>query len=90
MITHAAILQDGLMYVGRLNERHHDIIRQIVEVTKKKPATGEQGFIDETGKFYDRLGAGFHALECGQVKVGKANIQHEFNPRLGLFSEDLW
>lgn len=91
MIVAAAILQDGVVYAGIPGkERHHDVIRQIVERTGVKPVTGRQGFVDEKGNFMDRVAAGIHAEECGQVTVGKANIHHVFSETYQLFSEDLW
>ncbi len=91
MIIAAAIKQNGHVYWGEpRKERHHDVIRQIANLMKIRPVNGEQGFIDQKGKFYNRVDAGKHALECGQVVKNHANIRHTFNPRLGLFSEDLW
>jgi len=84
MITAAAIKQNGCVYSGiPFKERHHDVIRQIVSVTKIKPVTGEQGFLDDNGNFLDRKKAAIHALSCGQIKELKYNSTE-------LFSEDLW
>lgn len=40
-----------------------------------------QGFLDETGVFYNRKAALKYALACGQIASSKLNQ---------LFSEDLW
>lgn len=91
MITAAAIIQNGILFVGEpRKDRHHNLIGRIVKELNIRPVNGEQGFVDHTGKFYNREDAGQHALECGQVAAGHANIQHTFNPRAGLYSEDLW
>jgi hypothetical protein len=91
MIISAAVKQNGHVYWGSPGkERHHDVIHRIATMMKIRPVNGEQGFIDQMGRFYNRIEAGQHALKCGQVIAGHANIRHAFNPRLGLFSEDLW
>lgn len=41
---------------------------------------GEQGFVDDEGRFLSRAEAAAHAFACGQIPA----------PRLGLFSEDVW
>lgn len=90
MITAAAIIQNGVLYSGiPFKDRHHNVIRIIVDTAHIKPVTGEQGFIDEKGWFYDREEAAKHAIECGQVETGKAKIRHIFNG-YELYSEDLW
>jgi hypothetical protein len=91
MITAAAIVQGGRIFAGKPGvDRHHNLIGRIVKETGIRPVNGEQGFVDHTGRFLNRKDAGKHALECGQVIDGHANIRHEYNSRLGLFSEDLW
>jgi hypothetical protein len=87
MIVAAAILHHGIV-TGEKGQRHHHIIHRLYLETGKS-VRGIQGFVDETGKFYDRLDAAIHAIACGQVKPGVANIQHEFNG-YALYSEDLW
>jgi len=80
---------DGIILTGH---RHHNIIADSKEAgyTRQDVAKAVQGFVDQTRKFYDRKEAGKHAEECGQVIVGHATVRHVYNPRLGLFSEDLW
>ena len=92
MITAVAILQpNDVLYVGEPGvDRHHNLIHHIATTTGIRPIAGIQGFVDHTGKFYNRHDAGLHALECGQVVDGHANRRHPFTRRIGLFSEDLW
>ena len=90
MITASAMkFANGKILTG---QRHHNVIASAREAgyTRGDVALAEQGFIDADGVFYDRKEAGKHAEKCGQVIVGKAVVRHEYNPRLGLFSEDLW
>lgn len=90
MITSSAIrLPDGSIWKGH---RHHNILHDLKEnnIPRSIVIQSEQGFVDQDGRFYNRKDAGKHAEECGQVKPGHTQIKHEYNPRLGLFSEDLW
>lgn len=41
----------------------------------------DQGFLDEEGRFYDRVKAKQHAISCKQI---------ETTPYPELYSEDLW
>ncbi len=90
MITHVAIRFEGIVYSLPAPNRHHDVIRKIVEETGVKfvyrnPDTDDdQGFLDDTGRFLNRKQALIHALMNDQVK-------HPSKVRLNmLFSEDLW
>lgn len=90
MITASAMkFSNGTILTGH---RHHNIIATAREVgySRQDVAQAIQGFVDEKYKFYDRKEAGKHAEECGQVVVGQAVVRHEYNPRLGLFSEDIY
>lgn len=90
MITAAAIkLPDGTIWTGH---RHHNILGDLKEagIPRGTVAQSEQGFVDQNRRFLNRKEAGQHAVDCGQVEPGCAQVRHEFNPRLGLFSEDLW
>lgn len=91
MITAAAIkLKDGRIFTSH---RHHNVMAEMFHdhgITKAEMRGHEQGFVDEHRKFYDRIEAGKHAEACGQVEPDCAQIRHKYNPRLGLFSEDLW
>jgi hypothetical protein len=90
MIVAAAIMQNGCLFNGvPFKDRHHDIIHHIETTLNIRPVTGKQGFIDQDEKFYTRKEAAIHAIECGQVVKGRANIEHVFDGKR-LYSEDLW
>ena len=76
LVREAAILQDGKIYTGK---RHDIIISQIVRKTGKKPVTGEQGFVTNSGRFVSREEAAQIAFASGQIKKQKKLF----------FSEDL-
>jgi hypothetical protein len=82
MITHAAIEKDGVVYVGATGQRHNHIL-----CDASRPfgflKNGTQGFVDETGKFYNRHDAARHAFACGQLPYDKEC------PDI-ILSEDLW
>jgi len=65
VIVAAAITQDGKIWTG---VRHCLVISKMVDEGLPTPIKGEQGFVDEFGKFYDRHSAGEHAIACGQIK----------------------
>lgn len=74
----------GVVFSLPQPNRHHDVIRAIVERTKKHvPYTWKQGFVDEDDKFYTRNQASRHAKKCGQISDNRFH-------RTELFSEDLW
>ena len=73
----SAVLHEGSVYTGK---RHGDAIRAAVEATGKKPVTGKQGFVTNTGRFVSREEAVKIALAAGQITEAKDK----------LFSEDLW
>jgi len=93
MITHVAIKFHGKTFSLPAPNRHHDVIRLIVdetgvshvdEINGNPDECEAQGFIDETGRFYNRKQALAHALYHEQVRDPS-------KVRLGmLFSEDLW
>ncbi len=90
MITAVAIMHNGVMHTGTPGkDRHHDLIHKIAQMMPIKRIVGEQGFVDEKFKFYNRMDAARHAIDCKQVIMGQAKIRHEFNGR-ELYSEDLW
>lgn len=87
MITHVAIRFHGKIYSLPAPNRHHNIIWDMVAKGQSSPGMwdgSEQGFLDENGKFYNRVEALEHAIQNNQLK----------NPndiRAGrLFSEDVW
>ena len=84
MIKAAAIKINNEVFSLPQPNRHHDIIRYLVEkVGKPKPIGGIQGFIDDAGNFFDRDDSFKIAKKLKQIKNGKI---------IGgvLTSEDLW
>jgi hypothetical protein len=86
-ITHVAIRFRGKVYSLPSPNRHHHVIRAIIEELgpcKVDAMDEDQGFLDEEGNYLNRKQALVSALENNQVK----------NPndiRCGmLFSEDVW
>lgn len=83
MITHVAIKKDGKVYSLPKPNRHHNVIQHMARVLKMPtPITGEQGFVDDKGRFLGREDGRAHALKIGQV-------EKTLEPDL-LYSEDLW
>ena len=86
-ITHVAMRFEGKVYSLPAPNRHHHLIRLIVEETGAEYVDtlgDDQGFLDESGQYLTRRQALVSALINGQVKDEK-------NIRAGqLFSEDLW
>lgn len=80
MITKSAIRIDGKIFTGT---SHREIIYDIVTKKKAKlPLDGEQGFMNDRGKFLSREDAAIEALACGQITELKYCTTR-------LFSEDL-
>lgn len=83
MIVQAAIQYQGNQtYTGH---RHADVIRTMICAGLEPPigpSNSVQGFIDDKGNFLDRIEAGKHALECGQI------TELRWPPQ--LYSEDLY
>lgn len=87
MIAQVAIRFHGKIYSLPAPNRHHHLIRLIIDetgVNSVDARNDDQGFLDENGTFYQREPALLHALKCNQVKdISKI--------RCGmLFSEDVW
>jgi len=92
-ITHVALRWKGQVWSLPRPYRHHHIIQVIESLTTPadrakgidcSEGRGDQGFLDETGKYLDRKSALKVALETNQV-LDRNDI------RAGrLFSEDLW
>ncbi len=84
MITHVALMKDGKVYSLPRPNRHHDLIRHMVDVLGiPKPIYGTFGFLDHESTFILRRPAKTIARECGQLlpdEQGKAE----------LYSEDIW
>lgn len=80
----AIIGYDGLVYSLPIPNRHHDIIRVMVQnLGHPKPIDGEQGFVLTDGSFVDRITAKFHAIANNQLldRASKSDL---------LFSECMW
>jgi len=88
-ITHVAIRFQGVIYSLPAPNRHHDIIRHIVEtvagVSKVDSRNEDQGFLDESGRYLTRRQALHSAKINNQLKPDT------MGPKLGqLYSEDIW
>lgn len=85
-ITHVAIRFQGKVWSLPAPNRHHDVIRLIVEETGVEYVNAhgdDQGFLDESGRYLRRQAALLSAEANGQVK-------QKTNPPNKLFSEDIW
>jgi len=86
-VTHVAIRFQGQVYSLPAPNRHHNVIRHIVEKTGAQYVDArdeDQGFLDESGRYLNRRQALASARYNGQVK-DPAKIRCRM-----LFSEDLW
>lgn len=84
MITRVAVKHRGTVYSLPPPNRHHHVIVFIVLDVGALAEDNEQGFLDDEGRFLDRVAALEHALACNQVK-DPTKIRAD-----RLFSEDLW
>jgi len=88
MITHVAIRFNGVIYSLPKPNRHHHVIRHIVETTDSKTVDAhgdDQGFLDDNGVYHTRESALKIAILSGQIKPDALGI------KLGeLYSEDVW
>lgn len=87
-ITHVAIRFQGKVYSLPAPNRHHDVIRLIVEtdptVKTVNAYEDDQGFLDADGRYLMRRQALYNAQVNNQIKPGTTI-------RAGrLFSEDIW
>jgi hypothetical protein len=91
VITHVAIRRDSDGHVFSLPSphRHIHLFRDFESELSTTSSGGtmltvpaKQGFLDESGRFLDRVAAAEYALASGQV----ASLAHPPN----LYSEDLW
>ena len=87
MIVAVAIRFRGTTYSLPAPNRHHNVISEIVQQTDVSHVDvpeDDQGFLDETGRYYRRGQALQHALMHDQVKdPSKVRLDR-------LFSEDVW
>lgn len=79
-IVASAIRLDSVTYTGL---RHHQIIGYLADAGFPTPIGGEQGFIDDQGRFLSRKEAADLALKSGQV----AKLLF---PGMGLDSADIF
>jgi hypothetical protein len=87
MITHVAIRFRGKIYSLPAPNRHHHIIRMIVEQTGAETVDGpsnDQGFLDESGTYYNRKQALAHAQYFGQI-IDESKVYADI-----LTSENVW
>ena len=84
-IVGVAIERDGVVYSLPAPNRHHHVIRLMVNEGVPLPVTKDaiQGFITNTGEFLDRKEAYKVVIENGQNVV---ELHHDYD----LFSEDVW
>jgi hypothetical protein len=86
-ITHVAIRFQGQIYSLPAPNRHHNVIRLIVDSTGVKAVdvrNDDQGFLDSTGRYLRRKPALRVAREAGQLRPDREVIGAE------LYSENLW
>jgi hypothetical protein len=86
-ITHVAIRFKGEIYSLPAPNRHHDVIRHIIDSTGETHVDSrdeDQGFLDSTGRYLTRWQALRVASQAGQLKPNEP-------VRIGLlFSENVW
>ena len=85
MITHVAIVRDGVTYSLPKPNRHHHILYSGMMAGKVGKERDTQGFVDDTGKFLTRKEAFVIATESGQINRRKGGYDGP-----DLYSEDLW
>jgi len=75
--------RDGRVYQLPKPNRHHNVIKLMVNDGCKTPIIGEQGFILSNGRFANRIEAKFVAINADQL-LERASKTHR------LFSECVW
>lgn len=85
MITHVAIIRDGIVYELPKPNRHHHVFLTMPK--KEDDGKDIEGFVDNTGKFLTRKEAYIIAKETGQLNRRKGPGMYDGDL---LFSEDLW
>ena len=86
-ITHVAIRFNGKVYSLPKPNRHHDVIRHIVEtegVSHVDSHGEDQGFLDSSGRYLNRKQALVSAQVNDQMRAGRPVWHNELN------SENLW
>jgi len=86
-ITHVAIRFKDIVFALLCPNRHHDVIRKIVEETGVSHVDSydeDQGFLDETGKYLTRKQA-LRVATINNQLLSDRNVYHN-----ELCSENLW
>lgn len=84
MIDKAAISYLGVIYSLPRPNRHHDIIRYMVESCGVvPPCSGVQGFLTTTNEFVDRKQARI-------IAENQSQLLPRASKSVNLFSEDVW
>ena len=86
-ITHVAIRFNGEIYSLPAPNRHHHLIRHIVETTGVDSVDSredDQGFLDESGRYLNRRQALYSARVNNQIK-DESKVRAKM-----LTSEDVW
>jgi hypothetical protein len=86
-ITHVAIRFNGQIYSLPKPNRHHHVIRHIVDTTGVSCVDArdeDQGFLDESGRYLNRKQALYSAMKNNQFRP---DILIHFNE---LCSENVW
>ncbi len=87
MITHVAIRFQDQIYSLPAPNRHHNVIRLIVETTGVSHVDArddDQGFLDSSGRYLRRAPALRIAREAGQLRTDREVIGNK------LYSENVW
>lgn len=87
IITHVAIKFNQCIYSLPKPNRHHNVIKLIVDTTNVQTVNShgeDQGFLDSSGKFLTRKEALELAKNNGQLRDDRPIWNDE------LFSENLW
>lgn len=81
MLIFAAVKYNNKIYTG---QRHGCIIQNIIKEfpDAKLKNQLDQGFVNESGIYYNRIDAIPYAIKCGQLPNNFSSHK--------LFSEDLW
>ena len=85
-ITHVAIRFRGVTYSLPAPNRHYHVIRHICEVTGATTVDSrgvDQGFLDDTGKYWTRRHAKIIARKAEQLLKRASSLKE-------LYSEDVW
>ena len=90
IITHVAVRFRGRTYSLPRPNRHHNVIKEIVDTTGATyvDSKGEdQGFLDSDGLYLTRQEAFMVAQASGQLRQSRLGA---WSNSIYLFSEDLW